>query len=166
MPAGIQQPLILVDDAPEFWSKDSLTTQLITSTPTAIPWDGNEYADSQHIMWDVGTPTRLLAQSDGIYFFSAAITAFAPTDERVQVAFQWYVNGAAVGPLRGGAYIRNTGSAWDYWPVELAATPMALSKDDYVELYALQVTGGVYGGGGALTVRVDGTHSQLWAYKA
>jgi hypothetical protein len=54
------------------------TNKTVTNTGTIISWDTTLYDTSGGTMWSSGSPTRLVAPSDGIYLVTVNL-AFTPT---------------------------------------------------------------------------------------
>ena len=111
--------------------------------------------------FDGGNPTRLTAQSDGVYKVGGYLTIQSAA-QRAQAASEILVNGTATGLQRSGSYVRNSGSSYDYWTLEVSSTPFNLSANDYVELGVGQVSGATYGYAGALTINLDRSVSEFW----
>jgi len=137
------------------------TTQSVTSTLTAITWNSSSDSDGTDVTWSGGAPTRLVAVSTGVYRVGGYVT-ISSAAQRAQGAVEILVNGTPTGLQRGGSYIRNSGTSYDYWTMDVAATPFSLSASDYVELGVGQVTGATYGYSGALTITCDRTKSEFW----
>jgi len=137
------------------------TTQAVTSTLTAITWSASSDSTGSDVTFSGGSPTRLTAVSTGTYKIGGYVTV-QTTAQRGCAAVEILVNGVATGLQRGGSYIRNSGTAYDYWTMEVSGTPLTLSATDYVELGVGQVTGASYGYSGSLTVNCDRSKSEFW----
>jgi len=136
-------------------------TQAVTSTLTAITWNASNDSFGSDVTYSGANPTRLTVQSDGVYRI-CGYAAIQSTAQRAQAALEILVNGVATGFQRSGSYIRNSGTAYDYWTMDITSTPFNLSASDYVELGIGQVTGATYGYAGALTINCDRSVSEFW----
>jgi len=136
-------------------------TQSVTSTLTAVTWSTSNDSSGSDVTFDGLNPTRLTAASDGVYKVGGYLTVQSAA-QRAQTASEILVNGVATGYQRSGSYIRNSGSAYDYWTMEVSSTPFTLSANDYVELGVGQVAGATYGYSGALTINLDRSVSEFW----
>jgi hypothetical protein len=137
------------------------STQAVTSTATAITWSSSSDSFGSNVTYSGASATRLTAATDGVYKIGGYF-AVNTNDQRPQAAVQIYVNGSAFGGIRTSSYIRNAGSSWDYWILELSGTPINLSATDYVEIYIGLVNGASYSFSGSTTVTVDRSKSQLF----
>ena len=148
----------------DFAARTSTSTQSVTSTATAIPWQTEVEAGSI-ITWNSGNNTRLTVTENGTYSVGGYVTVQSAAI-RAQVAVQIYINGASYqSDFRSSSYIRNSGSTWDFWVQEVASTPIKLEANDYVEFYICTVTLGSYSCGGSISVTVRGASSQIWAMR-
>ena len=139
------------------------TTQNVTSTLTAITWDSSSDSSGSDVTWSGGNPTRLVAVSTGVYKIGGYVTFEDTVDQRACAVAEIIINGTATGLQRGGSYIRNSGTSYDYWTIEVSGTPFSLSASDYVELAVGQVTGATYGYSGSLVnLDVERTKSEFW----
>ena len=139
-----------------------------TSTGTAppritIPWDTADESSGSDVTWSSGNNTRFTANADGVYKISAAI-AYRSTTQRAQAVVEVRKNGTLTGVFRGSSYIRNSGSAWDYWIIEMAGEPFNLVAGDYLELDLVRTSGagGSYTTGGTGTITLSGPNSRAW----
>jgi len=137
------------------------TTQAVTSTLTAITWSSSNESSGSDVTFSGGNPTRLTAVSTGTYKIGGYVT-IQSTGQRAQTAIEIMINGVATGFQRSGTYLRNAGTAYDYWTMELSCTPFTLTASDFVELAVGQVTGATYGYGGSLTITCDRSVSEFW----
>lgn len=137
------------------------TTQAVTSTLTAITWSASNDSSGSDVTFSGANPTRLTAVSAGTYKVGGYVT-IQSAGQRAQTAIEIMINGVATGFQRSGTYLRNSGTAYDFWTMELSGTPFTLSASDFVELAVGQVTGATYGYGGALTITCDRTVSEFW----
>lgn len=137
------------------------TTQSVTSTLTAITWSSSADSTGSDVTFAGGSPTRLTIVSTGVYRICGYVTVQTAA-QRGCAAVEIMINGVATGLQRGGSYIRNSGSAYDFWTMEMAGTPMSLTANDYVELAVGQVTLGTYGYGGSLTINCERSRSEFW----
>lgn len=136
-------------------------TQAVTSTLTTIPWTSSDASSGSDVTWTVGNATRLVAVSTGVYKVCGFVTVQS-TAQRAQTACEILINGTATGFQRSGAYIRNAGTSYDYYTMEVAGEPFNLTASDYVEMAVGRVSGVTYGYGGSLTINCDRAKSKFW----
>jgi len=138
-----------------------LSTQAVTSTLTAITWDSSADSVGDDVTFSGISPTKLTAVETGTYKVGgyAAVVSAA---QRAQAALEIIIDGTPTGLQRSGSYIRNAGTAYDYWTLEVANTPFSLTAGQEVELGIGQVTGATYGYSGALTINCDRSKSEFW----
>ena len=143
-----------------YMKRSSTSTLSVTSTPTIIPWDTlSEDQSGADISYNGSN--QFVAEVDGDYRLGGFVTVQSSA-LRAQIALEIYVNGSATGFQRSGAYIRNSGSSYDFWALELSGEPFPLTAGDTVELRVGQVTGATYGYGGALAIALRGVSSMVW----
>lgn len=148
----------------DFAKRSSTSTQSITSTAAAIPWQ-TELDVGVTITWSSGNNTRLTVSETGSYRLGAYITVNSSAF-RDQHVVEVYINGVASGILRSSTYVRNSTTSWDYWVMEVATEPFRLTANDYVELYIGTVTGGSYTYGPNGTGTLVGDKSAIWMERA
>lgn len=137
------------------------SVQNVTSTLTAITWSSSSATTGSDVTWIVGNPTRLVAVSTGTYRVAGYVTVQS-TAQRACAAVEIMINGSPTGLQRGGSYIRNSGTGYDFWTMDISGTPFNLTANDYVELAIGQVTGATYGYSGSLTINCERTKSEFW----
>jgi len=137
------------------------STQSVTSTLTAITWNSSADSSGSDVSWSGGNPTRLTVNATGVYRIGGYVTV-GSSGQRAQAAAEILINGVATGLQRSGSYIRNSGTSYDYWTMDVSSTPTSLTSGDYVELGVGQVTGTTYGYGGSLTINCDRSKSEFW----
>lgn len=140
------------------------STNTGTASPTLIiPWQTDLGSFGADVTFDGANNTRLTAASDGVYKVGGFLT-YSSTTQRGQASAEILINGTPEGVFRGGSYVRNSGSSWDYWAIEIAPEPFTLSAGDYIELRLVRTSGAnanyATGGTGAITHR--GTASRFW----
>lgn len=169
--------LELISDGTQWWSEVAASggggsvysfrrvigtgTQSVTSTLTAITWNSSAANSGSDVTYAGGNPTRLTAVSAGTYKIGGYVTVQSAA-QRAQAVVEIIVNGTATGLQRSGSYIRNSGTSYDYWTMEIPSTPFTLSAADYVELGVGQVNGATYGYNGSLTINCDRSKSEFW----
>jgi hypothetical protein len=137
------------------------TTQAVTSTLTPVTWNASNDSSGSDVTFSGGSPTRLTAVTTGTYKVGGYV-AISSAAQRAQAAVEIMINGVATGLQRGGSYIRNSGTSYDYWTMDVASTPFTLTAADYVELAVGQVVGATYGYSGSLTINCDRSKSEFW----
>lgn len=139
-----------------------VSTQAVTGTGAAITWDSSADSFGSDVTFDGGQPTRLTAVTTGVYKIGGYFALFS-TGARPQGAVMIYKNGSPLNSLlRSTSYIRNSGAAWDFWPLEISNTPLSLNAGDYIEIFIGQVTLGAYAFGGSLTVTIHRDKSEMF----
>ena len=96
---------------------------------------------------------------NGVYSISG-IVQIQSTAQRLQATVKVFINGAYDGIERGGSYIRNAGTAYDYWGINFY-TVKTLSKNDTIEFYVTNVQGASYGGGGSVNYSVNSSGNEI-----
>ncbi len=135
--------------------------QAVNNTLTAVSWNNSEQSSGTDVTWSGANPTRLTAVTTGVYKATAVITMVS-AGQRAQAVAELIINGTPTGIQRGGSYIRNSGTAYDFWAVEVAGTPFNLTAGQYVEIGVGQVSGGSYGYAGSLTINCNKGISEFW----
>ncbi|MEM9437400.1 MAG: hypothetical protein AAGA15_10190 [Pseudomonadota bacterium] len=145
------------------FAKRSSTSTANASPRLTIPLQTAVESAGSDVNWEPANNTRLIAASDGVYRLGAAI-AFQSSTQRAQAALELRRNGALNGVFRGSSYIRNSGTSWDYWVMELAGEPYNLLAGDYLELDLVRTSGAnaTYGTGGSGTITLRGQSSLIW----
>lgn len=143
--------------------KRSSTSTANASPTLVIPWQTALSSLGSHITWSSTNNTRLTIATDGAYKVGGFVTYLSAT-QRAQASVEILINGVAQGVFRGGSYIRNSGSSWDYWPIEFAPEPFNLTAGDYIELRLVRTSGAgaTYGTGGTGTLTLRGQSSRIW----
>ena len=149
----------------DYASRSSTSTQAVNGTAASIPWQ-TEVNEGTEITWTSGANTRLVIGETGTYKIGGFF-AVTSTDARAQHAVEIYINGTGTGILRGSAYIRNSGTSWDYWVLEVATEPIELTASDYVEIFigTTTTTSYAFGTNGANSTLV-GDKSRVWVERA
>jgi len=140
------------------------STDTSNAAPTLIiPWQTEEQTLGDDITWDAGNNTRITIGTDGTYRVGGFIT-YTSSTQRAQASVEVLINGVTQGVYRGGSYIRNSGSSWDYWCIELSTEPFNLSENDYIEFQLARNSGAgaSYATGGSGTITHRGTSSRIW----
>ena len=96
---------------------------------------------------------------DGVYAISATVQ-LQSTVQRLQATVKVFVNGIYDGVERGGSYIRNAGTAYDYWSIDFY-TLKNLSENDTIEFYINSVQGASYGGSGTTSYSVNNSGNEF-----
>ncbi|MEM1337261.1 MAG: hypothetical protein AAGF96_05900 [Bacteroidota bacterium] len=140
------------------------STSTSTATPRhTIPWQTDLESFGSDVNWDPGNNTRLTINSNGVYKIGGFIT-YSSTSQRGQASAEIFINGVSQGIFRGGSYIRNSGTAWDYWSIEISPEPFTLTAGNYIELALVRTSGagGSYSTGGSGTITLRGQSSRIW----
>ncbi|MDJ0827913.1 MAG: hypothetical protein QNJ16_20700 [Rhodobacter sp.] len=141
------------------------STDTSNAAPTLIiPWQTDEGSLGTDITWDSGNNTRLTIATTGTYRIGGFVT-FSTTQQRGQATVEILINGVSEGIYRGGSYVRNSGTSWDFWCIEVASEPFNLTATDYVEFRLARNSGAgaSYTTGGSGTIVHSGTRSRIWA---
>lgn len=148
---------------PYAFRKRSSTSTGNASPSLVIPWDVDEDSFGSDVEWDVANPTRLSVASAGVYRIGGVITHSSNT-QRGQASTRISINGTTQGVFRGASYVRNSGSSWDFWPIEFAPEPFNLAANDYfeVELARTSGAGANYSTGATGTIALRGVSSRVW----
>ena len=144
------------------------STDTASAAPTlVIPWQTAEGSSGSDVTWASGNNTRLTIATTGVYRIGGYVT-FSTVTQRGQAAVEILINGVSEGVYRGGSYVRNSGSSWDYWCIEVAPEPFSLTAGDYVELRLARTSGAnaTYSTGGTGTIVHRGTASKIWVERA
>ncbi|MEM1151065.1 MAG: hypothetical protein AAGI03_10980 [Pseudomonadota bacterium] len=143
--------------------KRSSTSTAVANPRLTIPLNSAVESFGSDVLWNSTNNTRLTAATDGIYRLGAAVTCESES-QRAQAVLEYRKNGVRSGLFRGSAYIRNTGTAWDYWVLEFAGEPLELVAGDYLELDLVRTSGAgtSYGTGASGTVRLRGQSTLVW----
>ena len=146
--------------------KRSSTSTDLAGPRLTIPWDVQEGVSGSLITWDAANPTRLTVQEDGFYRIGGFLT-HQTSQQRGQTAAEFAFNGVLEGIFRSSSYLRNAGTAWDYWSLEIAPEPYQLSAGDYVEVDLARVSGAGanYETGASGNITFRGVSSKFWIEK-
>ena len=136
-------------------------TQSITSTLTAITFNQSVDSYGADVDYSASSPKGFTVQTTGVYKWGAVVTEFS-TSQRSQSGCRLLVNGSVSGLIRGTSYIRNSGTSWDYWPIELSSTPINLTAGDFVELAVGSVAGGAYVFNGTVSHVCHRDKTEFW----
>ena len=150
------------DSAYGFLKRGSTSTA--TAAPTlVIPWDAADSNLGTDITWSSGNNTRFTIATTGTYRVGGYLT-YQSGSQRTQAVIDILINGVSTGDYRSSSYVRNSGTSWDYWAMELSPEPFNLTAGDYVELALVRTSGagGTYGTGGSNTVTFRGQSSKFW----
>ncbi|MEM8616612.1 MAG: hypothetical protein AAGF20_06720 [Pseudomonadota bacterium] len=145
------------------YRKRSSTSTGNAAPALVIPWGIDEGSSGSDVTYDGANPTRLTIATTGVYKVGGVVT-FSSTTQRGQASAEILINGTPTGVFRGGSYVRNSGSSWDYWPIEVSSEPFSLNAGDYVELRLVRNSGanGSYATGGSGTITHRGVSSRFW----
>jgi len=149
----------------DYAKRSSTSTQSINGTPAAIPWQ-TEVKTGTHITWSSGNNTRFTIGENGTYYVGGSISVYSASTERCMHIVQIRVNGSVVGYPRGTSYIRNTWTAWDWWTIEVANTPIDLVSGDYVEFFVATVNADTETPSNNGTTSLNGDASEAWVVRA
>lgn len=150
--------------APNVWMKRTGTGTLALSTSYQIPAFDTELSavnTSGEITFAGGRFTVLTA---GTYMIGGYFAVESP-DQRAQGTAQVFVNGAGTGDQRGNLYIRNSGSSYDWWPLEVGEEPFELAANDIIDIRLGKTSGTTYTLGGGFTLTLHEQYSRVWLRK-
>ena len=136
-------------------------TQAITSTLSNIVFSQSVDSYGSDVVYNSAAPTRLTAQTAGVYKFGGVVTELSSA-QRAQASCRIRKNGALYGLLRGSSYIRNSGTSWDYWALEISSTPITLAAGDYIEISVAAVGATTYGGSGSVSQACHRDKTEFW----
>ena len=136
-------------------------TQAITATLSNIVFSQSVDSYGSDVVYNSAAPTRLTAQTAGVYKFGGVVTELSSA-QRAQASCRIRKNGALYGLLRGSSYIRNSGTSWDYWALEISSTPITLAAGDYIELSVAAVGATTYGGSGSVSQTCHRDKTEFW----
>ena len=136
-------------------------TQAITATLSNIVFNQSVDSYGSDVVYNSAAPTRLTAQAAGVYKFGGVVTELSSA-QRAQASCSIRKNGAIYGLLRGSSYIRNSGTSWDYWALEISSTPITLAAGDYIELSVAAVGATTYGGSGSVSQTCHRDKTEFW----
>jgi len=103
------------------------------SVPLICTWDTEREKDPGLSHSNSTNPSRITVDHDGTYLIAASLRVTSST-ARAQTVARILVNGAIQAQPYGSVYIRNSGSASDYWSAVVNPPPLKLSAGDYVEI--------------------------------
>jgi hypothetical protein len=149
----------------DYAKRSSTSTQSINGTPAAIPWQ-TEVKTGTNITWSSANNTRFTIGENGTYYVGGSISVYSASTERCMHIIQIRVNGSVVGYPRGTSYIRNTWTAWDWWTIEVANTPIDLVSGDYVEFFVATVNADTEAPSNNGTTSLNGDASEAWVIRA
>ena len=125
-----------------------------TNTQAKMPLTQAEGAS----LFSVASDTVTINGS-GVYSIGGTVQVQSAA-QRLQATVKIFINGVYDGIERGGSYIRNAGTSYDFWSVNFY-TVKTLSKNDTIEFYVTNVQGASYGGGGTANYSVNSSGNEF-----
>ena len=143
------------------------STDTSNAAPTLIiPWQTAGLSSGSDVTWSGTNNTRITCVSAGTYTVGGYVTYQSAT-QRAQASVEILLSGTGTGVFRGQSYVRNSGSAWDYWCIEISPEPFTVGAGAYFEfrLSRNSGAGATYGTGGTGTITHRGTASAIWVQR-
>ena len=127
--SGTASPLPII----ALTSTDNSST-FTEASPLIIPWDVESEKDTGFTHSNSTNNSRIVVSDDSTYQFGGALRVFNAGDQRVQPLPKLRIDGVIQDMAVDSGYIRNSGSASDYWSLEFTFRPLKLTSGQYVEI--------------------------------
>lgn len=131
------------------------------ATPLIIPWDVESEKDSGFTHSNITNNSKIVVVDDSTYQFGGALRIFNNGDQRVQPLPKLRIDGVIQDMAVDSGYIRNSGSASDFWSLEFTFRPLKLTGGQNVEIQIGLESSNPVGFDGTLI----GDESNFWAIK-
>jgi len=163
--SGWEEITIPASDAlPVIVLKSTDDTQTFSRpSPLTVPWNA-EKANHKDSAFGHSTTTnnsRITVQEDGTYQFGGTIRVLNTSSQRTQPRITVKINGIEQDWNLASGYIRNSGSASDYWSLAFVFEPQKLVDADYIELVLTHESSNPT----TFTSTFIGTDSSFWGIK-
>lgn len=103
-------------------------------SPLIIPWNSEKYKDDGFSHDNTIDNTRLIVDGSGTYQIGGRLRIFNTSNQRAQPTIKIFVDGVEQNWSLASGYVRNAGSASDYWTLEFTYEPEKLNANQYIEL--------------------------------
>jgi hypothetical protein len=104
------------------------------ASPLVVPWDVESEKDTGFTHSNSTNNSRIVVSDNSTYQFGGALRIFNSGDQRVQPLPKLRIDGVIQDMAVDSGYIRNSGSASDYWSLEFTFRPLKLTSGQYVEI--------------------------------
>ena len=110
-------------------------TQVFTrASPYTIEWDVEDEKDAAFTHSNITNNTKIEVSDTSTYSFGGVLRIFNGNDQRAQPTIKVIVDGTLQDWSLSSGYIRNSGSASDYWSFNFQFQPVKLTAGQEVEL--------------------------------
>jgi hypothetical protein len=127
--SGTSQPLPII----ALTSTDNSST-FTEASPLIISWDVESEKDTGFSHSNSTNNSRITVSDNSTYQFGGALRIFNNSDQRIQPLPKLRIDGVVQDIAVDSGYIRNSGSASDYWSLEFTFRPLKLTANQYVEI--------------------------------
>jgi hypothetical protein len=127
--SGTSEPLPII----VLTSTDNSST-FTEASPLIVPWDVESEKDTGFTHSNSTNNSRIVVSDNSTYQFGGALRIFNAGDQRVQPLPKLRIDGVIQDMAVDSGYIRNSGSASDYWSLEFTFRPLKLTSGQYVEI--------------------------------
>jgi hypothetical protein len=127
--SGTSEPLPII----VLTSTDNSST-FTEASPLIVPWDVESEKDTGFTHSNSTNNSRITVSDNSTYQFGGALRIFNSGDQRVQPLPKLRIDGVVQNIAVDSGYIRNSGSASDYWSLEFTFRPLKLTSSQYVEI--------------------------------
>ena len=126
---GTPEPLPII----ALTSTDNSST-FTEASPLIIPWDVESEKDTGFTHNNSTNNSRIAVTDNSTYQFGGALRIFNNGNQRVQPLPKLRIDGVIQDMAVDSGYIRNSGSASDYWSLEFTFRPLKLTSGQYIEM--------------------------------
>ncbi len=127
--SGTSEPLPII----ALTSTDNSST-FTEASPLIISWDVESEKDTGFSHSNSTNNSRITVSDNSTYQFGGALRIFNNSDQRIQPLPKLRIDGVVQDIAVDSGYIRNSGSASDYWSLEFTFRPLKLTANQYVEI--------------------------------
>jgi len=104
------------------------------SSPYTIEWDVEEEKDSGFTHSNITNNEEIEVNDNSTYLFGGTIRVFNSNDQRTQPTVKIIIDGTLQDWNLASGYIRNAGSASDYWTFDFTFIPIKLNSGQKIKL--------------------------------
>ena len=126
---GTSEPLPII----ALTSTDNSST-FTEASPLIISWDVESEKDTGFTHSNSTNNSRITVSDNSTYQFGGALRIFNNSDQRIQPLPKLRIDGVVQDIAVDSGYIRNSGSASDYWSLEFTFRPLKLTANQYIEI--------------------------------